>query len=212
MLDKGFAAWISRFCCNFDHLGANACHFVQADLVDLLCGQGRRCFFTNAERVIFGTARLRRHAGCCGARWLVACAIPCELFVQRGVNDRADRGFGRLGKACKVRFGNARRALFRIWFVETRCIHVGRNQPADRSFKTLKRHAGLGIFALDRDIGHRDIFIIHARILREPRIVAFKIRLRTERQILRHARKLLMPAGIGCEIDRALPETVALDC
>ena len=180
--------------------------------MDLLCGQGRRCFFTNPERVIFVTARLRRHAGCCGARWLIACAIPGELLVQRGVNDRADRGFRRLGEARKVRFGNARGPLCRIRFVETRLVNLGRNQPADCSFKALQRHAGLGVFALDRDIGHRDIFIIHAGILGEPRVVAFIIRLGAKRQILRHAGQLLVPAGIGREIDRALPETIAFDC
>ena len=54
--------------------------------------------------------------------------------------------------------------------------------------------------------------LIHFKIALQPCVIAFKIGLGAERQILRHARKLLMPAGIGREIDRALPETVALDC
>ena len=113
---------------------------------------------------------------------------------------------------CKISFRHIVGPLASIRPVKTRLAYVRGDQASDGAFKAGKRLARLGKLALDRDIRDRDVFVVHARILCQPRIVAFKVGFGFERQIPRHARDLLMPAGIGREVDCALTEPVALDC
>ena len=199
MLDKGFTAFIARFCCNLDHLGADAGDLAQAEFVDLLGIQVGGRFLTDAEIIIIFAARLRGYARSLGAIGFVAFCKPVEMFLQRRMDDRCD------GRACfgskTVEFGFAHAfgptAMVRAHVARFTDIGVGYDQARNALFVTVQHHTWENIFALQCFVCDRQRLVVDRAILLQPGVVAFIVRLVAKGQIVRHPGKVLMPARIG---------------
>ena len=133
------------------------------------------------------------------------------MLFKRGFDDRVYAGDRLCCQHFEIRFAYCIGALPRIGSKKSGVTIIGGNQSGDRGFIAFECLTRLSIFTRYRNIGDFDILVIDLGILFQPVVVTDKIGLGFERQIIRHSGKILVPARICGEVDRALAKAVALD-
>ena len=211
MRDEGFPAGIARRFRNRFHFAADARHFAEAELMDLVRAHVRGRHLADTERIIVGTAGLGGHADRLRTGRGVIAYIPVALLGQRRVDLCLDHCCRLTAQFGKIGFADGGGARPGERLVETALGRIFGGEACDRAFEALQGDARLRIAAGNRLIGDGDRLRVDGGKLRQPVNIAAVIRFGAERQVVGHPRKILMPAGIAGEIDHTLTEAIAFD-
>ena len=199
MLDVSGAAGIAGLRRDRVHALADARHFVQTDLVNLVgrqVGGGVRLHPAGIPGRAAGQRRCAVALAAMGQIIGHEQLVPFAIFGGQHVADQRHRP--RLHRR-PVGIADVARLGALEGFVEARLARLARHDAADRAGVILQHRTGLDIAAGDRLARDRERIAIHFRIEGEARQIALIIGAIIEGQAIGHARKTLMPAIIGGE-------------